>query len=216
MCLLPHTVPLAQMPHAGASLATACPPPPASPPPPPSLSHLQRGSPNWGQWVSYQTTPPPKKPAAPGSPPLPPSCWYIKIRGDSPPPQNAGTPRGFAGEGGNPPQRVTPGRGGSPRPRSPGTPWGHPCPQPPLPASLAPPAPPAPSPLQLRRPHAAAPRAPAARGLPQPRPFTLCPAPLPPIGFRRRAPPPLSRCHGDSARPPPPPPRPPSLLEKGE
>lgn len=56
------------------------------------------------------------------------------------------------------------------------------------------------APPKLRRPHAAAPRAPAARGPPRPRPFTLYHAPFPLIGQRLRPAP--SRCPGDRAAPP--------------
>lgn len=104
--------------------------------------------------------------------------------GGIPAPQSLGTPILGFGVRGFPPRAC-------PRAREPSvTPKHREPPQNKLPAA----------PPQLRRPHAAAPRAPAARGPPGPRPFTLCHAPFPLIGRAPPRPLPLPRRQGCSPR----------------
>lgn len=162
MCLPPHTVLLAQMPRARASLS----PSPFTEPPPKGVTELG-------------TVGPTSRAADPGDTLL---LRHQNNWGDPHTPKPRDTH--FRVWGAGIPQQGLPRReGNSVDPKTEGTP----------PNSL-PAAPP-----KLRRPHAAAPRAPAARGPPTPRPFTLYHAHPPLIGQDSPRPFSLPRRHG---RPP--------------
>lgn len=162
MCLPPHTVLLAQMPRARASLS----PSPLTEPPPKGVTELG-------------TVGPTSRAADPGDTLL---LRHQNNWGDPRTPKPRDTH--FRVWGAGIPQKGLPRRqGNSVDPKTEGTP----------PNSL-PAAPP-----KLRRPHAAAPRAPAARGPPTPRPFTLYHAHPPLIGQDSPRPFSLPRRHG---RPP--------------